>query len=643
MYLRRLALGLLLALVALPPLASVSRAASTDYVANCDTRLRDSTSTSAATVDIIDTGTVVTASGTVSGESWSADCGSSTSGSAWYAITAVDGTSTSTLYGVDTVYAATGLFSPAPAPADWLEGVDVSKWQGSIDYSAVQGSGRSFVIAKATEGYGYLDPRWGANRAGALAAGLRLGGYHFARPDLNPTTDGARNEADWFVDQLGLADGMLVPALDLEVHGSLGVTALTDWVKAWLQEVYDRTGVRAMIYTSPSFWRTYLKDTRWFADNGYPVLWVAHWTTKSSPSVPASNWGGRSWTFWQYTSDGSVPGIGGRVDLDRYNGTDLTKVTVGADFGLDLAGPSTIEKGAAGTFSISIARNWFSLPVSLSVGGLPSAVDAALGTTSTTGSDVSFSLDTSGIPAGAYTITVTGTANGLTRTASAPLTVTDASPPTVVPPLTVLQKARLGSSVPVHTTWSASDPSGIAAYASARQVNGGSWSGLTNGSSTAISQRLNVWAAYRYRVNATDGASNTSAWVNGPTFKPVLIQQSSSAIKYSSGWKGVYIGSASSHHVRYATRAGAWASYTFTGRSIGWVAVRGPSRGAAVVYIDGKYRTTVQLHSSTYHSQQIVFTANWRTSGSHTIKIVVKGTSGHPRVDIDAFVELVNA
>jgi len=67
-------------------------------------------------------------------------------------------------------------------------------------------------------------------------------------------------------------------------------------------------------------------DTRWFADNGYPVLWVAHWGV-NAPTVPAQNWGGRSWTFWQYTNCGSVPGISGCVDLDRFNGTSLSSVT----------------------------------------------------------------------------------------------------------------------------------------------------------------------------------------------------------------------------------------------------------------------------------------------------------------------------
>jgi len=104
-------------------------------------------------------------------------------------------------------------------------------------------------------------------------------------------------------------------------------TALIDWTKAFLGRVYATTGVRAVIYVSPNFWSTKLANTRWFADNGYPVLWVAHWTT-ASPTVPAADWGSKGWTFWQYSSDGTVPGIAGRVDLDRYRGSDMTRVRI---------------------------------------------------------------------------------------------------------------------------------------------------------------------------------------------------------------------------------------------------------------------------------------------------------------------------
>ena len=124
----------------------------------------------------------------------------------------------------------------------------------------------------------------------------------------------------------GYQPGMIIPTLDLERSGGLTDPQLIAWVQAWVGRVYDRLGVRAMIYASPSFWQTYMSNTRWFADNGYSVLWIAHWGV-SSPSVPASNWGGKSWTFWQYTSNGSVPGISGAVDLDRYRFDTFDAVT----------------------------------------------------------------------------------------------------------------------------------------------------------------------------------------------------------------------------------------------------------------------------------------------------------------------------
>jgi GH25 family lysozyme M1 (1,4-beta-N-acetylmuramidase) len=644
----RLGAGVIGALLAIPFVISPSLAASTNYVANCDARLRTTTSTTATVVDVVAAGGTVTASGTVSGGSWSADCPSTVSGSGWLAITAVNGKTTSTLYGKATVYAAAGLFSVAtapPPPSNVLEGVDVSTWQGAINYAQVKASGRSFVIAKATEGIGYLDPRWATNRVNAPAAGLALGAYHFARPDGNSTLAGARGEADWFVSQANFAGGMLIPALDLEVHGTLSVSGLTAWVQAWLDEVYVKTGSRAMIYTSPSFWKTYLGDTRWFADNGYKILWVAHWTSSSSPTVPGSNWGGRGWTFWQYTSSGTVPGIGGSVDLDRYNGTDLTRVTYGADFkvGLGNGGTGSVEQGATITIPVAISRSWFTLPVALSVSGLPTTMSSSLAAASTVSgsTSVSFAPSTS-TPAGVYPFTVSGTANGLVRTATGSITVTDSQPPTVVAPFARLAIGRIGSGVPVVLTWSAKDASGVQAYALAESTNGGSLAtvGLASPLSTSSSQGLAFGGSYRYAVKATDKLGNASAWAYGPTLTPSAVQESSTGIAYSSGWYRGYTSLAYGGRLVYATRTGAWASYTFTGRSIGWVSYRGPNRGKANVYIDGKLSRTVNLYASAYVSRSLVFSATWAGVGKHTIKIVVLGTAGHPRVDVDAFVRL---
>ena len=114
----------------------------------------------------------------------------------------------------------------------------------------------------------------------------------------------------------------LLPALDVETTNGLSVAEMQAWVSTWLERVRSITGLRPVIYTSPSFWASSMGDTRQFADAGYTVLWIAHWNV-GSPTVPAANWGGKSWTFWQYSSTGSVAGISGAVDLDRYRGSAL--------------------------------------------------------------------------------------------------------------------------------------------------------------------------------------------------------------------------------------------------------------------------------------------------------------------------------
>lgn len=202
----------------------------------------------------------------------------------------------------------------------------MSHWQGTIDWTQVAAAGKRFAFLKASDSTDYIDPTYATNRSGANANGIVIGAYHFARPDTTPGDAAA--EADLFVNTADVHVGDLRPVLDLEVTGNLSPTNLAAWVKAFLDRVYERTGVRAAIYASPSFWTTSVGGTSSVAVGGYPVYWVAHWTTAASPWVPASDWGGYGWTFWQYSSTGSVPGITWRVDLDRFRYNDLAAYRV---------------------------------------------------------------------------------------------------------------------------------------------------------------------------------------------------------------------------------------------------------------------------------------------------------------------------
>ncbi len=229
------------------------------------------------------------------------------------------------------VIALVALVLAAPAgAATYQQGIDVSRWQGAISWTQViSSSDVSFVFAKATEGTTITDVTYPVNRSGATAVGLRVGAYHFGRP--GGSGDGAIAadaiaEADYFLNVAQPQPGELPPVLDLETNGGLKAPALLTWTSAWLDEVYARTGIHALVYTSPNFWKVSMADTGSVALNGNP-LWVAHWKA-ATPLIPAANWGGRSWLFWQWSSTSRVAGINAAVDADRFKGPSLPAVAI---------------------------------------------------------------------------------------------------------------------------------------------------------------------------------------------------------------------------------------------------------------------------------------------------------------------------
>jgi lysozyme len=210
--------------------------------------------------------------------------------------------------------------TPTPAPT-FVPGIDVSYHQGTIDWGQVAASGTRFAFIRASAGTLTADTAYKANRSGAHAANVTAGSYHFANPDTAPND--ALNEANWFLANATVVSGDLVPVLDFETANGLDPAFLTAWAQTWLDRVQFVTGVRPLIYTNSSFWSVSMANTDSFARAGYR-LWIASWTTAAQPTLPASGWGGAGWTFWQHSSGGSVPGIGGAVDLDRFVGSSLS-------------------------------------------------------------------------------------------------------------------------------------------------------------------------------------------------------------------------------------------------------------------------------------------------------------------------------
>jgi len=207
-----------------------------------------------------------------------------------------------------------------PSKPEWAKGIDVSNNNGTIDWAKVASSGVTFAFCKATEGATFHDPNFAANYAGMKAAGILRGAYCFARP----ATSSAEDEADAYVTGVLAAGGFeLPPMLDLEDAGGLSKGNLSDFVHAWMNRVKAKTGLQGILYVSRSFANDNLDNSC-----GLYPLFVAEYGV-SQPGT-YNTWS--KWTFWQYTSSGSVPGINGNVDLDWYAGTvDDLKALCGAE------------------------------------------------------------------------------------------------------------------------------------------------------------------------------------------------------------------------------------------------------------------------------------------------------------------------
>lgn len=196
----------------------------------------------------------------------------------------------------------------APAPSrdprpQRIRGIDVSHHQGAIDWPAVAADGIRFAYLKATEGTTFTDPRFTDNRAGALAAGLQVGGYHY----FALCTPGADQGAH-FADVLGDVSGRrhLPPVVDLELAGSCSTPpaaeALLAEVRAFIAVVEERTGREVVVYSFPDFEARY-----GFAQE----IDRRQWVRRLGDRPPA-----RDWWIWQRSQTGSVDGIAGPVDLD---------------------------------------------------------------------------------------------------------------------------------------------------------------------------------------------------------------------------------------------------------------------------------------------------------------------------------------
>lgn len=204
----------------------------------------------------------------------------------------------------------TACLPDAPDVGDQFEvrGIDVSHYQGEINWKKLARDGHDFTFIKASEGRELKDDFFTDNWRKAGEVGLRRGAYHFFRPEVSPAQQAAN-----FFKQVDLVPGDLPPVLDVEHLGKLSAAELLIAVKTWAQLAEARYGVKPIIYTGQNFYNRFLAGQL----DDFP-LWLARYDNDAPVTVC-----GREFSFWQYTDAGRLPGIDGRVDRNVFYGSHL--------------------------------------------------------------------------------------------------------------------------------------------------------------------------------------------------------------------------------------------------------------------------------------------------------------------------------
>jgi len=198
----------------------------------------------------------------------------------------------------------------------YIPGIDVSKWQGQIDWKTVFET-QYYTFIKAAEGKN-VDGWFKVNWAETKKIGMPRGAYYYFHP-----ANSWEVQAQFFADTIGGTnyDGELPPAVDVEVIEGVNKTTMMGNLYKFCKRVTELTGRDCVIYTRASIWDIGIEANDWAKQL---LLWVANYGV-TNPLLPFS-WlkTGRTWTWWQWTGKGQCLGVEGAVDQNWYNG-DLTK------------------------------------------------------------------------------------------------------------------------------------------------------------------------------------------------------------------------------------------------------------------------------------------------------------------------------
>ncbi len=204
-------------------------------------------------------------------------------------------------------------FGPRKPQHHAVHGVDVSRWQGDIDWAELRRHGANFAYIKATDGGDHLDPMFHKNWRGAAAAGIKRGAYHFFYWCRT-----ASSQAEWFIRNVPKEKGALPPVIDVEWNHQSSCkkrpprSDILDKIRVFSDRLERHYGQRPIIYTAPDFYEDNLQGA--FRDHPFWLRAVAEHPSKVYP--------GRDWVFWQYSGSGLSGGVSGKIDLNVFHGDE---------------------------------------------------------------------------------------------------------------------------------------------------------------------------------------------------------------------------------------------------------------------------------------------------------------------------------
>ena len=212
---------------------------------------------------------------------------------------------------------STQAFAFSQSSEKLYNGIDLSEWQGNIDFGEVARAGIEVVYIRASEGRGYVDPYFRENYEKAKANGLRTGFYHF----LTATNVAeAKEEAEFFVSNIKGLEPDCRLAMDFEVFDGLDVSTINEISRVFLETVEKLSGKECVIYSDAYNARTVFSKE--LAED-YPI-WVADYFVEE----PESNDKWKFWVGFQYSDRGIINGIDGNVDRDYFtNGVFLNNLS----------------------------------------------------------------------------------------------------------------------------------------------------------------------------------------------------------------------------------------------------------------------------------------------------------------------------